>query len=369
MSLIQYLSKIQFDFGAIKLLANELDLLGLKRPLLVTDPGIEACGILEHVLEAAKPHVPTVYSKTTENPNERSLKECLEIWHTHNCDGLIALGGGSPIDLSKSIALLATHKGELADYDVKIGGSSRIGKVAPQIAIPTAAGTGAEIGRACVMTLNSGRKCVAVNLNMVANTVIADPELTLSLPKKFTAATGIDALSHTVEAYLSPSVNPPADAIALDGFVRNAHWLKKVIDNGSNREARWHMMMASLQGGMVLQKGLGAAHAMATPLGEKHYHHGTLIGILLPNVLEFNAPSVPIQINTLEKAAGLRTPIANWLRELVQDIGLPGKLSELGEKGNEISEIAKKAKADHLTLTNPRKMTIENYELLLRQSL
>ena len=369
MSLIQYLSKIQFDFGAIKLLANELDLLGLKRPLLVTDPGIEACGILEHVLEAAKPHMPSVYSKTTENPNEKSLNECLEIWNKHNCDGLIALGGGSPIDLSKSIALMATHNGKLADYNIKTGGSSRIGRVAPQIAIPTAAGTGAEIGRACVMTLDSGRKCVAVNLNMVAKTVIADPELTLSLPSQLTAATGIDALSHSIEAYLSPSVNPPADAIALDGFARASQWIKKATQNGNDREARWHMMMASLQGGMVLQKGLGAAHAMATPLGENHHHHGTLIGILLPHAVAFNAPSVSNRIENLQNAAGLKKPMFDWLQTLIQDIGLPSRLSDLGETADKIPEIAKKAEEDHLTLTNPRAITAKDYEILLKKSL
>ena len=369
MSLIQYLSKIQFDFGAIKLLANELDLLGLKRPLLVTDPGLEACGILEHVLDAAKPHLPIVYSKTTENPNEKSLIECLEIWNKHNCDGLIALGGGSPIDLSKSIALMATHDGKLADYNIKTGGSSRIGRVAPQIAIPTAAGTGAEIGRACVMTLDSGRKCVAVNLNMVAKTVIADPELTLSLPAKLTAATGIDALSHSIEAYLSPSVNPPADAIALDGFARASQWIKKATQNGNDREARWHMMMASLQGGMVLQKGLGAAHAMATPLGENHHHHGTLIGILLPHAVAFNAPSVLNKIENLQNAADLKNPLSDWLQKLVKDLNLPSRLSDLGETLDKIPKIAKKAKDDHLTLTNPREITARDYETLLKKSL
>lgn len=368
MSLIQYLSRIQFDFGAVACLSDELDALGLKRPLLVTDKGIEASGILERALDAAKPHQPVIYTGTTENPTEASLNECLALWNEHGCDGLIALGGGSPIDLSKAIALLTTHGGTLADYDVKTGGSAKIGKVAPQIAIPTAAGTGAEVGRACVMTLLSGRKSVAVSLNMVADTIIADPDLTASLPPRLTAATGIDALSHAVETYLSPSINPPADAIALDSLGRCAKWLRVAVDDGSNREARWEMMMAALEGGLVLQKGLGSAHAMATPLGEKHHHHGTLIGILLPPVLKFNHAAVPLRMEHLKRAAGTGADLADWLRRLVSDIGLPGRLRDLGETGEDFADIAAKAKADHLTLTNPQPVSVEDYENLLNQA-
>ena len=369
MSLIQYLSRIQFDDGVISVLADEISALGLKRPLLITDKGIEGSGILQRVLDAARPHQPIVYTGTTENPTEASLRECMELWNAHGCDGAIALGGGSPIDLSKAVALLASHGGSLADYNVKTGGSAGIGKVSPQIAIPTASGTGAEVGRACVMTLDNGRKCVAVSLNMVADTIIADPELTLSLPARLTAATGIDALSHCVETYLSPSFNPPADAIALEGLSRAARWLRIAVEDGGNREARRGMMMASLMGGMVLQKGLGAAHAMATPLGEHHHHHGTLIGILLPHVLRYNSDAVPGRMSDLEKAAGTSLPMGDWVGELVSAVGLPGRLSDLGETGETYGEIAEKAKADHLSLTNPKEVDVDDYLKLLRGAL
>lgn len=365
MSLIQYLSRIQFAFGAISLLHEELLALGIERPLLITDKGIEASGILERVVDAAAPLRPIIYAETTENPTESSAKQCLDLWANHRCDGLIAVGGGSPLDLSKAVALLATHGGVLADYDVKTDGSAGIGKVAPQIAIPTAAGTGAEIGRACVMTLDTGRKSVAVNLNMVADTVIADPELTLSLPPRLTAATGIDALSHTVETYLSPSINPPADAIAIDGLARTAKWLPIAVEDGSNRQARWEMMMASLQGGMVLQKGLGAAHAMATPLGEYHFHHGTLIGILLPAVMQFNASSSGERMSRMRAAVETERPFAEWLHTLVKELGMPQRLSDLGASVEILEGIADKAEADHLTKTNPRKITAEDYQRLL----
>ncbi len=366
MALINYLSRIQFDFGALALLADEIHALGLTRPLLVTDPGIVRAGLLEQVLRAAKPYVPVVYDATPENPTEAALEACLQIWKDRDCDGVIALGGGSALDLSKAIALLASHGGRLAEYDVKTGGSARIGRVAPQIAIPTAAGTGAEVGRACVMVGNDGRKVVAVNLNMVANTVLCDPDLTRTLPPQMTAATGIDALSHGIETYLSPSVNPPAAAIARDAVERAARWLPVAVQDGANRTARWQMMMAALQGGMALQKGLGAAHAMANPLGAGGYHHGTLIGVLLPHVLRFNAETVPGLMADLRQAAGWDSDMGEGVARLVQDLGLPTTLSALGVPQTDLARIAQLAAQDHLTATNPRPVTAEAYHALLQ---
>ena len=175
MPLIQYLSRIPFDFGVVNTLSEEIERLGIMRPLLVTDQGIAKAGILQRVLDAAKPIEPIIYDGTTENPTERSLLECLDIWRDKGCDGVISLGGGSAIDLGKAVALLTSHGGNLADYNVKTAGMDAIGPVSPQITIPTAAGTGAEVGRACVMSLLDGSKSVVVSLNMVADTVICDP--------------------------------------------------------------------------------------------------------------------------------------------------------------------------------------------------
>lgn len=368
MALIQYISRIQFDFGAVATLADEISRLGLKRPLLVTDPGLAAAGLLDRVLDAARPYVPLVYAETTENPNEASLDACMELWRGHGCDGVIALGGGSPVDLSKAIALLASHGGRFADYGVKTGGSEQIGQVAPQVAIPTAAGTGAEVGRACVMTLNDGRKTVAVNLNMVANVVICDPELTLSLPARMTAGTGIDALSHGIETLCSPIVNPPAEALARDCVARAARWLPVAAADGGNREARWQMMMAALEGGLALQKGLGSAHAMANPLGEGGYHHGTLVGVLLPHVLAFNAPGIPEKMELLKGLLADHRAPADHVTALVADIGLPGRLSDLGVPRGDLESIAGKAATDHLSATNPRPASVEDYREMLQQA-
>ena len=370
MALIQYLSRIQFDFGALSLLSEEIAALRIKRPLLITDQGIAAAGILQKVLDSIRPVRPEVFSQTPENPTEDALDSCLEIWRDKGCDGIIALGGGSPTDLSKAVALITSHGGQLADYNVKTVGSRAIGKVAPQIAIPTAAGTGAEVGRACVMTLKDGSKCVAVNLNMVADTVICDPELTLSLPPDLTAATGIDALSHGVETYCSPWDNPPAAAIALDATKRAAIWLPVAVQDGRNREARWQMMMAALMGGMCLQKALGSAHAMANPLGEIHLHHGTLIGVLLPHVLRFNKDHATGALADLRHAAGVpeNTEFHDWMHQFVESLGLPTKLSDLGVDLDVLPDMAQKASQDHLSATNPRPANATDYLSLLNDA-
>ena len=368
MPTINYLTRIEFDFGAISGLAAEIERMGLKRPLLVTDRGIADAGILQRALDAAAPSRPVVYDGTTENPTEQSLLECLEIWNAQGCDGVIALGGGSPIDLAKAVALLTSHGGTLADYNVKTGGSATIGKVSPQIAIPTAAGTGAEVGRACVMSLLDGSKIVAVNLNMVADLVICDPELTLSLPSRLTAATGIDALSHGVETYCSTWDNPPAAAIGLEAVRRAAKWLPVAVENGADRTARWEMMMASLMGGMCLQKALGGAHAMATPLGELHLHHGTLIGVLLPHILRFNEGHADTAYADL--GAAMNVPagkeLHDWMTGFVAGIGLPTTLSALGVDAAFLPSIAEKAALDHLSATNPRPAAASDYLTILQ---
>jgi 4-hydroxybutyrate dehydrogenase len=371
MPTINYLARIEFDFGAINNLGTEIERMGLKRPLLVTDRGIADVGILQRALDAAAPSRPVVYDATTENPTEQSLLACLDIWNDKGCDGVIALGGGSPIDLAKAVSLLSSHGGNLADYNVKMGGSAKIGRVSPQIAIPTAAGTGAEVGRACVMSLLDGSKIIAVNLNLVADLVICDPELTLSLPPRLTAATGIDALSHGVETYCSTWENPPAAAIGLEAVRRAANWLPVAVENGADRTARREMMMASLMGGMCLQKALGGAHAMATPLGELHLNHGTLIGILLPHILRFNKGYADAAFDDLRHAMGvpLATDLDDWMTGFVAGIGLPTTLSTLGVQQAVLPSIAEKAARDHLSATNPRPADARDYLQLLSDAM
>jgi alcohol dehydrogenase class IV len=217
---IFYLSHIRFGFGVLDELGAALAGLGIARPLLVTDAGVRAAGLLERVT-AACPVPCAVFDATPTNPTEAAVAAALEVYRADGCDGVVGLGGGSPIDLAKGVALLAAHPGPLADYAAILGGVPRITPAtAPVVAVPTTAGTGSEVGRAALITLADGRKLGFISPHLIPKAAICDPLLTLGLPPLLTAATGMDAVTHCVETYLSPRFNPPAEAIALDGLAR-----------------------------------------------------------------------------------------------------------------------------------------------------
>lgn len=371
MSLINYLSRIQFDFGAIETLADELTLAGIERPLLVSDPGVAAAGHVARVRELAGGRRLAVFDGTPSNPTEAALLEAMALYQEQGCDGVIALGGGSAIDLAKAVALLISHGGVFAAYEIRAGGSQNIGAIAPLLAIPTAAGTGAEVGRAASLTLLGGHKVAAVNLNLIPRAVICDPELTLTLPAMMTAATGMDALSHGIEAYLSTRENPPAGAMALDCVRRVAAHIERAVADGSDREARWQMMMGALEGGLVLQKGLGAVHAMSHPLGEMDLHHGVLNAVLLPAALRFNESHAADAYGDLRAAMGLRghTNLGAWIGDLNRRLGLPAGLREMGVGDDQIAALALAASKDHLAVTNPRPAAPEDYAAMLRAAM
>jgi|LUMD01.1.fsa_nt_gb hypothetical protein len=353
-TLIQYLTRIQFDFGSIELLPKELKRLSVMRPLLITDPGVNESGHRRRV-ELLCAGIP-VFKETPENPTESAVSLALELFRQEQCDSLVALGGGSAMDLAKAVALMATHPGCLEDYGVLKGGSKKIHPVTPLIAIPTTAGTGSEVGRACSITLNNGSKVACVSLNLVPSCAICDPELTLTLSAFLTAATGFDALSHGIESFLSTRINPPAEAIALDCVARSGNWLKQAVVNGHNRDARWQMMMAALEGGLTFQKGLGVVHALSHPLGALGPHHGTLNAILLPHALNYNERYVPEKFDQLKQTLKLRVgcDLVEWSKSLAHELGLPGSLSQLGINKSELSKVAELASKDHLLETNPR---------------
>ncbi|MGH7126869.1 MAG: iron-containing alcohol dehydrogenase [Stellaceae bacterium] len=369
MALISYMSRVQFDFGALELLPQELALLGVKHPLLVTDSGVRAAGLVERTL-AALGSRPSVFEETPSNPTEAAAEAALALYRRHECDGVVALGGGSAIDLGKAVGLLATHPGSLGNYGVRGGGSARIGETAPVLAIPTTAGTGAEVGRAATLTLGNGKKIACVSLRLIPRTAICDPELTLSLAPLMTAATGMDALSHGIESYLSKWENPPAAAIALDCVARAGRWIERAVTHSDDREARWQMLMAALEGGLTFQKGLGAVHAAGHPMEPLGYHHGTLNAILLPPVLRFNAPAVPEKIARIKTALGLEPSddLADWIERLTRRIGLPAKLSELGLDRALIPELAEEASQEHLGETNPRAAVAADYRCILEDA-
>lgn len=370
MALITYVSRVQFDAGAIALLPDELALLGVERPLVVSDPGVSAAGLVDRAQAVLATPAP-VFGETPSNPTETSALTALEIYRAQGCDGVVAIGGGSSIDLAKAVALLASHPGSLADYTLAGGGSDRIGPIAPVVAVPTTAGTGAEVGRAASLTLAGGGKAACVNPHLIPRVAICDPDLTLSLPARQTASTGMDALSHGIEAFCSPRINPPADAIALDCVARAATWLPRAVADGGDRAARWHMAMAAVEGGMVFQKGLGAVHAASHPLGALGHHHGELNAILLAPVLRFNQALAPDKFARLRAVIGLapNADLADWAERLVESLDLPTRLTVLGLTESQVDDAAMQAVGEHLNQTNPRPLDAGEFRSILRKAL
>lgn len=370
MHIINYLTTINFGAGALSSLDTAMSELAISRPLIVSDHGIAAAGLLEKIEAIVGKDAPLFLDVPT-NPTEAALKEALALYRSQRCDGVIAFGGGSPIDLAKGVALLATHPGDLESYAAILGGIPRItAAVAPLIAIPTTAGTGSEVGRAALITLDDERKLGFISPHLIPKRAICDPELTLGLPPQLTAATGLDALSHCIETYLSPRKNPPAEAIALDGFARIWAALPKACADGSDIDARTELMMGALEGGLTFQKGLGAVHALSHALGgikSLKLHHGTLNAILMPPVLRWNAASAPTKIARLSASIGLgdTADLADELDRLNLTLGIPARLSDLGVTRDVVEWTCERALADHSHPTNPRDLTRDDYATIL----
>jgi 4-hydroxybutyrate dehydrogenase len=370
---IRYLTTTSFGFGASSLLEDVLVELGIGHPLVVTDPGVRAAGIADGVVDAARDSGRfTWFDRTPPNPTEAAVVEATEVFRVAGCDGIVAIGGGSSIDLAKGVALMATHPGPLVDYAAVNGGVERItSRVAPTVAIPTTAGTGSEVGRAAMINVE-GRKLDFMSPHLFPARALCDPGLTLELPPYLTAATGMDAFTHCLETYLSPLVNPPAEAIALDGVERAARWIEIATADGQSREARWNMMMASTEGALTFQKGLGAVHAMAHPLGALEglpLHHGTLNAVLLPAVLRFNEPAAPAKFDRLRQVIGVEADLGAWVAELNAQLGLPAGLVAMGVPVDVLPRVAADAEQDPATETNARPVTRVDYEELLRSSM
>jgi alcohol dehydrogenase class IV len=374
MALITYLTRIQFDFGALKLLPDELKSLGVKRPLVVTDPGIRASGLLERVTALLPPGAP-VYDRTPANPTESAVLAAHALYGAEDCDGLVAVGGGSSMDLAKGVRILATHPLPLPQYALVEGGLARIKpNMPPLAAIPTTAGTGSEVGRGAVIIMKDGRKLGVVSAHLIPSVAICDPELTFGLPPALTAGTGMDAIAHCIETFLAPAANPPAEAIALDGLRRAARFLERAVADGEDREARWNMMSAAMEGAMAFQKGLGAVHALSHPLGsleELRLHHGTLNAIFLPPVLRFNRPAIGDKWQRLAETMGLPqgADVAHAVASLNRRLGIPAGLRAMGVPEQVLPSMAEQATRDHCHATNPRPATAADYLGILREAM
>ncbi|WP_165645883.1 iron-containing alcohol dehydrogenase [Bordetella bronchiseptica] len=375
MALIQYLTHIQFDFGAVRLLQAECDRIGIKRPMVVTDQGIQAAGILDAALSHLdRPDAVPVFDATPPNPNEEAVRQAVAVYAANDCDGIIALGGGSSIDLAKGVAVCATHEGALKRFAVIEGGLSHItAATAPVIAVPTTAGTGSEVGRGAILILDDGRKVGVISPFVVPRTAICDPELTLKLPPALTAATGMDAIAHCLETFMSPLFNPPADGIALDGLARAWRHIERATREPGDRDARMNMMSASMQGALAFQKGLGCVHSLSHALGgiDPRLHHGTLNAILLPAVIEFNAPAPTMarenKLNRIAAAIGLADgeSVAGAVQGLTARLGLPTSLGQVGVARELFARIVDGALKDHSHKTNPRDASAEDYARML----
>jgi 4-hydroxybutyrate dehydrogenase len=378
MAFINYVTQIQFDFGAIALLKAECERVGITRPLIVTDPGVKAAGVLQKAIDALQGMPHAIFDQTPSNPTEAAVRAAVQVYKDQRCDGLVAVGGGSALDCAKGVAIAATHEGPLTHYATIEGGSPRISeKAAPLIAVPTTSGTGSEVARGAIIIVDDHRKLGFHSWHLVPRSAICDPELTLGLPPRLTAATGMDAIAHCMETFMAAAFNPPADGIALDGLERGWSHIERATRDGNDREARRQLMSASMQGAMAFQKGLGCVHSLSHSLGgvNPQLHHGTLNAMFLPAVVRFNAPADSVRnehrLERMAHAMGLASAgdIPDAIRDMNARLGLPTGLAAMGVQQGMFGKIIQGALADHCHKTNPRLATAEDYEDMLAASL
>ncbi|WP_109483156.1 iron-containing alcohol dehydrogenase [Paraburkholderia sp. C35] len=382
MAYIYYLPHIHLGYDALAQLPAECERSGIRRPLVVTDKGVRAAGVAQQAIDALKLPGGPVFDDTPSNPTEAMVMAAAQRYREAGCDGLIAIGGGSSIDLAKGVAIMATHPGTMTEYATIEGGSNKItASAAPLIAVPTTAGTGSEVARGAIVILDDGRKVGFHSWHLLPKAAICDPGLTLGLPSMLTAATGMDAIAHCIETFLAPSFNPPADGIALDGLERAWANIELATRDGQNRDARLHMMSASMQGAMAFQKGLGCVHSLSHPLGgvkvdgRTSLHHGTLNAVVLPAMLRFNESAQTVVANhryaRMRRVMNLpeHADLAEALHDMTARLGLPTGLRQMGVDESAFDKVIKGALADHCHKTNPREATADDYRRMLEESM
>jgi 4-hydroxybutyrate dehydrogenase len=371
---MSYPTRVVFGSGALQRLPAQVERLQMRTPLVVADQGIVKSGLLTRVLDVLKGSgiAHGVFDRVTPDPAEGDAFDGVAAYRNQSCVGLIAVGGGSPLDTAKLIQLLTTHQPPLSRYDDATGGDRFVrDDLPPLIAIPTTAGTGSEVSRSAVATLkDTGRKTVIFSPHLLPKAAICDPELTVGMPPWLTAATGMDAFTHCLEAYLANALHPLADAVAIDGIGRVGAALEIAVEKGTHLPARGQMMIAAMEGAMAFQKGLGACHALAhalTPISK--LHHGLANAIVLPAVLEFNRSACAARLAHVAVALGdnsqtreemLASNAIERIRGLLNRIGIPPRLRDAGVREADLPLIAKKAFQDASHQTNPRQCTEED---------
>jgi len=375
-------TRIVYGDGAAKTVDAEVRRAGGTRALIVTDEGVRSAGLIDPLLEALEEGgiAAEVFDAISSNPLETEVLSATDAYNKAKADVIVAVGGGSPLDVGKIVRVAATHPLPLSQYDDAIGGDAKIVEaMPPMIAIPTTAGTGSEVGRSGVVTIQAtNKKTVIFAPGLLPDAAILDPALTATLPPRTTAATGMDALTHCIEAYLAQGEHPMADAIALQGIAMIKANLETAVRDGGDLGARGAMLQASMMGAVAFQKGLGACHSLAHPLSAEHgLHHGLANALCLPAVLDFNRQAVPDKIAKIAKLLGARGDDTETLafecsgavRALRKKIGLPEGLEATDVTEEDLPKLAQLAFEDACHQMNPRTCTAEDMLALYKSSL
>ena len=367
---------IHFGAGARNLLGAHLNSLGLKRPLIVTDKGLAALPLIAEIsasLSAAR-LAPCVYAGIWGNPTGSQVMNGASIYKSHDADCVVGIGGGAALDVAKVVGLMATHPGDVMEYVWDHPQVRDIVNLLPHfVALPTTSGTGSEVGRSSVISEEvSHIKRVIFSPKVLASVVFADPELTLGLPASVTAATGMDALTHNVESYLSPAYHPLCDGIALEGTRIAARALLTAVRDPGNLQARADMMMSSMMGAIAFQKDLGAVHSCAHALGTVcDMHHGLANALMIDTVMAWNLEAVPAKFDELAHVVGVAGGAAfvAWLKTIKQQIGIAPNLSAAGVKQAHVPRMVEIATADICHQTNPRPCSAADFERLFTKAM
>jgi len=374
-----YPTPIRFGVNRINELADICRELNIKKPLLVTDPGLAKLPMLKKIVDEVKSSGLdiAVFSEVKGNPNEKNVMDGVAAFKAGKHDGVIAFGGGSAMDAGKTIALMSGQTRPLWDFEDKGDNYKRVDEkgVASIVAVPTTSGTGSEVGCAALIVDEAAHsKKIIFHSKMLPAVVICDPALTTGVPAKLTAATGMDALAHNLEAFCSPSFHPMSDGIALEGMRLIKENLPIAVRDGNNLTARAYMMVAATMGATAFQKGLGAIHSLSHPVGAIYdAHHGLLNAIFMPYVLAFNQKHIEDKMIRLAKVLDLPEQnfngVLNWVLEFCEELQIPKTLREIGVDEAQADKIAELALQDGSTPTNPRPLTVENLKKIFLAAL
>jgi alcohol dehydrogenase class IV len=375
LSSFSFPTAIRFGAGARREVAQHLREQGLRRPLLVTDRALAALPVLREFLDQLAGLDTSVYAGVAGNPTASQVMAGAAAFQAHGADCVIGFGGGAALDVAKVVGLAATHEGDILEYAWDHPKVRPITQPLPYfVALPTTAGTGSEVGRSSVVSEDDTHvKRVVFSPRILARQVFADPELTVGLPAHVTAATGMDALTHNVESYLSPAYHPLCDGIALEGARIAARALPTAVREPGNLAARGDMLMASMMGAIAFQKDLGAVHACAHALGAVcDLHHGLANALMIDTVLDWNHEAAPSKFDELAHACGVGgggAAFTGWLRQLKAQIGLTGRLSTHGVRAEQLARLVEVASRDIAHQTNPRPCTPADFERLFLAAL